>query len=82
VIERLVPRMDLVDKLLGPLDEWMISTLITHWRDDVWRQAVDLLEMEDNEACEVRKNQIEQQTISRANTILLEDGKIDLIGMM
>jgi hypothetical protein len=82
VIEKLVPRMDLVDKLMGPLDEWMISTLITHWRDEVWRQAVDLLESEDKDACEVRKKEIEQRTIKRANTILLEDGKVDLIGMM
>ena len=82
VIESLVPKMDLVDKLMGPLDEWMISTLITHWRDDVWRQAVDLLEMEDIEACEVRKEQIEQQTINRASTILLEDGRVDLFSLV
>ena len=82
VIESLIPKMDLVDKLMGPLDEWMISTLITHWRDDVWRQAVDLLEMEDIEACEVRKEQIEQQTINRASTILLEDGRVDLFSLV
>jgi len=33
-------RMGAVDMAFGRLDEWMIHKLITHWRDEVWGQAV------------------------------------------
>ena len=82
VLESLVPEMDLVDKLMGPLDEWMISGLISHWRDDVWHQAVDLLETKEPAAREDKITGIEQQTLNRASTILLDDGRIDLFGML
>ncbi len=41
VIERYNPRMDLVDNLMGSLDEWLISRLIARWRDQVWRNAIN-----------------------------------------
>ena len=82
VLETLVPEMDLVDKLMGPLDEWMISKLITHWRDDVWQQAVDLLETNELDQRARKKEEIEIQTYNRASTILLEDGRINLFGMV
>ena len=31
VVERYSPRMDLVDKMFGPFDEWVISRLISGW---------------------------------------------------
>lgn len=40
VLERYAPAMDLVDKLLGPLDEWAASRLIARWRDEVWENAI------------------------------------------
>jgi hypothetical protein len=49
VIEPAMPIMDLVDKLLGPIDEMLISHLITHWRETVWKNAIHLLETEDAE---------------------------------
>jgi hypothetical protein len=44
VVERYTPAMDLVDRLLGPLDEWMTANMIARWRENVWRQAVRMLE--------------------------------------
>ncbi|MGK0617916.1 DUF5995 family protein [Meiothermus cerbereus] len=41
VIERYDPKMDTVDRLMGSLDEWLVSRLITGWRDRVWRNALD-----------------------------------------
>ncbi len=82
VLETLMPEMDLVDKLLGPLDEWMISGLISHWRDEVWDQAISLIETRDPDARQLKQHQIEQQTQSRASTILLEEGGIDLFGLL
>lgn len=47
VLERYSPAMDLVDKLLGRLDEWIAARMIARWRDEVWRNAVRWLEMAD-----------------------------------
>lgn len=44
VLERYAPAMDLVDKLLGPLDEWIAARMIARWRDEVWQNAVRWLE--------------------------------------
>lgn len=82
VLESMVPEMDLVDKLLGPVDEWLISGLIKHWRGDVWQQAVDLLETREPALLEVKKTAIEDQTQTRASTILLEGSGIDLLDML
>jgi hypothetical protein len=82
VLEPLVPEMDLVDKLLGPLDEWAISSLISHWRDEVWQQAILLVETKDLGTLALRKREIESKTQSRASTILLEVGGIDLFGLV
>ena len=72
VIERLTPAMDLVDKLLGPLDEWMISRLITRWRDEVWGQAVQLMETPEPGERERLRRQVEAASLRRANAILLD----------
>ena len=82
VLEAQIPEMDWVDKLLGPLDEWAISSLISHWRDEVWQQAMILIETKDLSASALRVREIESQTQSRASTILLEDGSIDLFGLI
>jgi Family of unknown function (DUF5995) len=35
--------MALLDRLLGPIDELIISRLIVHWRETVWKNATQLL---------------------------------------
>lgn len=44
VVEPLSPAMGLLDRMLGPIDEWAFSRLIADWRDEVWHDAVDLVE--------------------------------------
>jgi len=44
VIEPGMPLMELIDTLLGPVDEYLISHLISNWREDVWKQATELLD--------------------------------------
>lgn len=44
VIERNMPVMDLLDKLLGPVDEYLVSRLITQWRETVWERTCCLLD--------------------------------------
>jgi hypothetical protein len=43
VLEPDAPVLDLFDRLLGPVDELLISRLIASWRERVWRNALDLL---------------------------------------
>lgn len=82
ILENLVPEMDIVDRLLGGMDEWMISELIGHWRDDVWGQAVDLIETIDPDDREQKRTEIENRTQSRASLILLVDGKMNPLGIL
>ena len=49
VLEPAMPVMDLIDKLLGPLDEKLISHLISGWREQVWQNAVQLLQTREAE---------------------------------
>lgn len=44
VLDSVMPEMDLFDRLMGPLDELLVSRLITHWRDSVWNHARRILE--------------------------------------
>ncbi len=50
VLEPAMPVMELFDRLLGPVDEILISRLITAWREDVWRNAAGLLDCTDPQA--------------------------------
>jgi hypothetical protein len=44
VLEPVMPGLDLVDKLLGPVDELLASRVISRWRDAVWRNAREMLQ--------------------------------------
>ena len=72
VIEVLEPEMDVLDKLLGRLDEWMISSLITRWRDEVWGHALEMLWLETPGERERKRREIEARTLDRAHGIMLE----------
>lgn len=47
VLEPDMPFLDWFDKLLGPVDEFLISRLITRWRESVWQNATRLLEAQE-----------------------------------
>lgn len=72
VVERATPSMDLVDRLMGPLDEWLTSRLITRWRDEVWRNAVRYVESSTPQNREALRSEIESNTLRRADAILLK----------
>lgn len=44
ILEPAMPGLDWLDQVLGPVDELVISRVITHWREGVWRHAGRLLE--------------------------------------
>lgn len=72
VVERWSPAMDVVDKGMGRLDEWLVTRLITNWRQHVWQQAVQMMESPD--AQETLRQRVARETRQRAEAILLKDG--------
>jgi len=73
VLEPAMPVMDIVDKLLGPLDEMMLSRLITHWRDRVWNNATLLLETKESTERSRVIQQVEAETFRQVNAIMGKD---------
>jgi hypothetical protein len=72
VVERWSPAMDVVDKMLGRLDERLIARLITNWREHVWQQAVRM--MEAPQAQDAIRQQVEMEARQRAEAVMLKDG--------
>jgi hypothetical protein len=70
VIDRHSPWYDFVDKLLGPVDEWLTSRLISHWREEVWDNAVRCLEAADAGTRAELRRQIEQSAMERGTLML------------
>ena len=70
IIERFIPVMDIVDKLLGPIDELIVAQLLTHWREDVWKHALQLLEACEPAERECLRQQLEATALQRAEAIL------------
>lgn len=75
VLEPAMPLMDLVDKLLGPMDEALISRLITQWRDQVWLNAVSLLNTGAAPEQAQLHRHIEQSALITAGLICREGGR-------
>jgi hypothetical protein len=67
VAEKQAPWFDLIDEVLGPIDEMLVSRLIANWRDEVWKQAVEVVEAQDTEGREALRQQIEAQALQRAS---------------
>jgi hypothetical protein len=63
--------MRLVDALLGPVDEWIASRLISSWREAVWNGAAEMLNCVLREEREALRTQIEAAALQRAQTILI-----------
>jgi hypothetical protein len=73
ILEPAMPEMDIIDKLLGPFDEILLSRLITNWRDRVWNNAVHLLENSDAEEQSQMIRQIEEDALQHARAIIGKD---------
>lgn len=63
VIEPAMPVMDLFDKLLGPLDERVTSALLSRWRENVWQNAIQVLEAMDSEERQRLLQEVEQDAL-------------------
>ena len=73
ILERQAPEMELVDRLLGPFDEWLISSLVERWRDQVWGDAVNRIERTAEKERELLRVEFENECLRRAKLFLLDD---------
>lgn len=78
IIEPGSKRMAMADAALGPIDEWLTSRLITHWREEVWLNALHLLAESDRQERDKHLRLIERKTLKRAKAIALQDGFLNI----
>jgi len=69
IVDAETPMMDLVDRLLGPLDEWSAMRLICRWREEVWEHALELLVAKDEGEREGLRRRIQELTLRRSQMI-------------
>lgn len=69
IVAPAAPAMGVLDKLMGPIDEWLISALIANWRHDTWGDALALLDSTIDQVGQVRAK-IESQALSTADWII------------
>ena len=74
VVDRYSPLMDLLDKLVGPLDEMIASRLISDWRDEVWQNSMRYMQLTSPDDRDDMRRQVEAATLRRADFILLRHG--------
>jgi hypothetical protein len=79
VIDRYDPEFRMIDKVLGPIDEWMTSLLIAEWREEVWEHVIKILGSENETDREEILALVEQTSIQRARDILGRGGLVDMI---
>jgi hypothetical protein len=77
VVEPDLPVMRMIDAMLGPVDEWMASRLISGWRESVWAAATEMLDCTLREEREALRTQIEAEALRRAQVILISRDPVD-----
>lgn len=70
VIDQHSPWFKLVDKLLGPTDEWLTSHLIAHWRTEVWTNTMQYIELQKRPARLAFQKKIEASAMRRGDVFL------------
>ena len=70
VIDRHAPWFKVIDKLMGPTDEWLTSHLIAHWREEVWSNAVRYLALQDTRERDTFHQKIEVAAVRLGKEIL------------
>lgn len=71
VIERYDPLMDVIDRMLGRVDELLLSRLITHWRESVWQQAMSMLACQNAREREEIRLTVEAEALKTARWIVV-----------
>lgn len=66
ILNRREPVLEVVDVMLGPLDEWLVRLEIGHWRDEVWAQALQHISLSDPVAREQHRDAVEAMALQWA----------------
>ena len=82
IVDRYSVALEVADIMLGPLDEWMTSRLISLWRDEVWDCAKQLSETDELAGRAELHRRVEQRTLKRAHSILGQEGVRGLIELI
>lgn len=61
--------MRILDRALGPLDEWCTAHLIRNWRNDVWQQAMQMIALNDNAERVAFRQHIDRIATQRARLL-------------
>jgi hypothetical protein len=69
VLEPAMPLMEMMDRLMGPVDELLISRLISGWRETVWQNAARLLAAGDAQEQTHFIRQLEESALATAGMI-------------
>jgi hypothetical protein len=64
------PSLQVVDRMMGRVDEWAVARLIRHWREEVWRHSVELLEAGDPSVSRQLCRRWEVEAVHRGGRIL------------
>lgn len=70
VVEREAPFMKIVDQLMGRVDEWLLSELISSWRTEVWKESCRMLASAQDEEKESMRKTLEAAVMKRATHLL------------
>jgi hypothetical protein len=82
IVEQAEPTMNIIDVALGPVDEWLTSRLISHWREQVWQNALRLVKTPDPGLRERVRLQIEATALERAEAVLFKGGSGGMIRLI
>lgn len=82
VVELYDTGLELADKLMGPLDEWLTSRLITDWREQVWKNATHLVRSQAESDRHVILQEVERRSLERAHSILGKSGVVGLLDLL
>lgn len=70
VIELEAPFMKVVDSLMGRVDEWLLTELITNWRTDVWNESCTMLGAKSDQEKETMRSALEEKVMKKAAQLL------------
>lgn len=69
ILEPLHPSLEWIDKLFGRMDEFLISRLITGWREEVWENSQKMLQMNSAEEREHFRRKLEIDVLRKVEII-------------
>lgn len=70
IIKPLSPTLAILDKIMGRMDEWMLSKMIGTWRSNVWKISQLLLEAQTPELREEIRQKQEIQVLKRGEKLI------------